>query len=683
MEIENKTLEDISSDPIKKFYDHLQTNLGNLFATFLANEAVENKTEPKKIEKVSGDIEKNKQLLKKSLDECNIGSSIFLFIIIIPTFFIIIGFVFLKPFNRYLANIKRYFSEKKKYKKIIQDLNEKIQHLNLVSLGTFNLMDFLNQYFKSKGIRKFDIINNDKIDDLFKKNIVFSPRKTLTENNGSVVDVKGVECRIRNNPFYDVLIRKLEAREVITSNSQSFPYQSIETQTDSNGKTSVRTVTRYEYLTAFHRELTPFIESKNIGIYETKFAPGLNFYTNSKRKNDIINLENEAFSKAYKLNGATNRVELNSFFTIKAQEDYLSWFLLQNKYNPFYKIGNYIYIEIDNINKSFSIKNNAFINKIISNAKPANPNNLFLESLVVPRKSISDFLTFDKKVKKSTSIKNGLNDAILNYINKFSSAAILPLLSPAISREAFRDNNDNYLISQSLDSTTYNNEIEPNSQNNSKIKITSKLCDAAFFSFLNKRQKKPMWIEIAKQHKMSESMSLIKLNLNSFWSETKIDLVSVFGVHVGHKIIPVTYEEFHPMSEEKEIIYFAKPTNMTSKILISRIDQVQETYLTEESENKYLLDNNIWTNNPKDLLENNELMARFKVLVSRFYEISSSLSTDTKKTFKINNEPNFKGFSSLLIDKDGIYFIHNWNINKELVPNIKQLLTDLGKLIFI
>lgn len=688
MGIDNKTLENISSSPIKNFYEHLQKNLDESLSKFLDEEAIDNKTEPKKISEIGNEIQNNKSLLAKSLKECNIGTSLFFVILIIPTFLILIGFLFLKPFRKYLTNIRKYLSEKKKYKQIINNLNDKINYLNTVALGTFNLMDFLSEYFKSKGIKKFDVISNDKILEIFKKiNSSHLDLKNISSNN-NVVDIKGIECRIRNNPFYDVVVRKLEIHNVVTSNSKSFSYQATQTDSDSNGNTTVKVVTKYETLTAFHNELTPFIESQNIGIYETKFAPGLNFNTNSQKRSDIINLENEDFSKTYRLNKATNRVELNSFFTIKAQEDYMSWFLLQNKYFPFYKIQNYIFIEMNNLNKTFSIKNNALVNKIASSIKTKysisiNKNDIFLESLVVPKKSVSDFIILEKNKINSKLVKKEMKDSTLNYVHKFSSAAILPLLSPAISREAFRDNNDNYFISQSLELIFENDEATSNNHNFSKIKTLSKLCDIVFFDFLKKKAKKPMWLEIIEQQKIDDFICLIKFNLKSFYSENKIDLVSVYGIHVGHKIIPVNYEEFHAMSEEKEIIYLAKQTNIKSKILISRIDQVSNTFSTDEIDNKYLLDNNVWTNNPKDLLEDNGLINKFKILVARFYEISALLSDDAKQITKINMEFNFKGFSSLLIDKDGIYFIHNSNINKSLIQNIKQLLKDFSELNFI
>lgn len=688
MELETNILDDITSSPIDNFYNYLLKNLDELFTKFLEKEAINNKAEPKKIEEIKNEIQQNQTTLQTSLNECNIASSIFFVFIISPTFLILIGFLFLKPFKKYISNIKKYFLEKKKYKKIINSLDEKINNLQLIALGTFNLVDFLNYYFKSKGIRNFDVLSNDNIVTIFKQyNALNNTRNDIVANQ-DFIDIKGVECRIRNNPFYDVLVRKIEIKGVLTSKSESFSYQTTETRRDANGNNVVEYVTQYETLTATHNEPTPFVLSKNIGIYQTRFAPNLNFYTNAKKRGDIIRLENEEFSNSYKINNATNKVELNMFFTIKAQEDFLSWFLIQNKYLPFCKIENNIFIEMDDTNKNFSIKNNIIVNKILTSVKSSKNmesdyNHQFMESLFIPKKSISDFIVLDKNKKNPEMMRKELKLSIINYVNKFGSAAILPLLSPVISREAFRDDNNNYLISQSFNDESYRDKTKSNKQNFSKTRTIAKLCDNIFFSFLKLAPKRPMWLEIVNEQKIDDCL-LIKFNLHSFWSQTKIDLVSVVGFHVGHKIISVPYEEFHKMYEEKEIICLPMQNNIKSKIVISRINQVSNTYSEEEIKNKYLLENNIWTNNPDDLLGNEILMTKFKELVSHFYTISSSLTSDAKQILKINNESsNIKGFSSLLIDSDGFYFIHNSNINKSLINEIKQLLTNLSKLNFI
>lgn len=70
-------------------------------------------------------------------------------------------------------------------------------------------------------------------------------------------------------------------------------------------------------------------------------------------------------------------------------------------------------------------------------------------------------------------------------------------------------------------------------------------------------------------------------------------MVTVCGIHVGVKIIPVPYEEFYPMQECKEILFLAKNNKMKTKILIGNNKEVIDTYFNDNSDTKFFQKNNI------------------------------------------------------------------------------------------
>lgn len=583
------------------------------------------------------------------------------------SFLTIIGlFLFLNKFKRNVNNIKTYFSLKKKNKFAIKKLKEKRFYLSFVGLGTFVSMDFIKEYLESKGIKKFDVINNDNIEEIFQNYCLFYPEIKKRQKMDNIVDIKGIQYRIRNNPYYDILVRTLNIRNVQTSNSQSFPYKTIETSKDANGNVTTKTVTKYENLKAIHNEPTPFVDEFNVVIFETKFAPQLNFYTNSKKNNDVINLENQLFSKIYRLHDATDRIALNSFFTIKAQEDFVDWIKLKGYYHVFNKINNYIFMDLSEIDEVVQFKNN-----------------LFLSNLILPKKSTSELISININ-KNFDSIKKQLRDFISKYINKFSETALMPLLSPAISREAFRDDNENYLVAESLELFQESQNLKDNDNNEISIKkITSKFCNKSFVSFLKKEAKKPMWMSLINKTQIKKSESpiyLLEFKLHSFWSEEKIDLVPVVGVHVGAKIIPVNYEQFHKMDENKSIVFLSKKTNFKTKILIGMLDEVEDSYFADIKENTFFIENNVWTNNPTQLMEDENIKNELHTLVSKFHRISASLSSDNNQSKNLNKQLKSWGNSSLLLDHDGVYFIHNSKIKTQFLNEIEKLLEKFSEL---
>ncbi|MEG1820841.1 MAG: hypothetical protein RSA40_02830 [Malacoplasma sp.] len=652
-EIKKNYFSSLVIDPVKTFYDYLRLNFDSYYNEYLNEEFNFNSFSSQRVSKVENKISENNAQLRKAYVDLEVKKNRIYSVLIGLSFFILIGLLFIMIFFNARDKLKEYKEIKNRIEGNNIQLQNQIFSLNLTAFGTFNALDFLKKYLEDCGIREFKILSDDSVIESIKK---FHNQQSKFvksyDRSHNIVDIRGVECLIRANPYYDLLVRELAIMDIQTQMTQTFPYSAVEEVMNSEGKIEIRHVTKYETLTAYHYEPTPFVLENNVVMLKTNFSEDLIFFTNAKKNKDVIKLENKQFSDTFRIYGANNLIALNSFFTIKAQEDYLNWAKSKGHYN-FCKINKDMIIDITKNGKSYPCDN---VN--------------FLDILPLSKKSVLSLVPPDNN-QTLNDIKKIVKNELLSYIDKFSETALMFLFSPMISREFYRENG-NYLILDNIENKVEEISITP--KNISVNNLISKFSDESYFKFSSKQNSKPFWLEknsITKvTHPSLSNLYKASFDLHSYWSKEKVDMVTVCGIHVGVKIIPVPYEEFYPMKECKEILFLAKNNKMKTKILIGNNKEVIDTYFNDNSDTKFFQKNNIWTNNPESLIDNMKENEEFKNIISTFNNIVT------------NDLKNDKSICRIYMDDEGIYLTSNSKLTETIQNKFINVLNILSTLNF-
>lgn len=599
----------VTNNPIEMFYNHINNTIGTVFDDYFAIKFNQYKGVVKKTYELDLQITDLEGSIISKKKELQYTKRKWIHALFIISFVFIIGLFFFKKYKANLAMINQFKEFKNQQENNILDTSNNRFALMHSLLSTITLYDLYKYTFERYGFKISELIPTTRI------------LKLLDNKNN--IDVKcGISGLYKNTPFYDVLVRSLAWREVTTSRSESFPYTSYETVTDSNGKRRTVAVTKYETLTAYHHENTPFIDADNVLVFMTHYEPQLLFSTNNKKPNKYIELENKNFVKLYGLdvsgdakNDISIQQRVNQFFTIKAQEDYLKWLDLNGKYTfDFFKLKD-----------SFNIFNTSH------DIFPLEAANHFIEDI--------NILENNAEVNLDV-LCNRIKDIAFNYFNKIIKMLQLPLLSPAINREWYKHNSNNYTIGNNL-SEVYD-DVDNISNFDSNYNAL-RFLDPKFFWFnTNKKPTKPIWFRLNESVKNKKDIIHSHYNMNSYWSETLIDYVTVVGMHVGAKVIGVPYEKFYFFTEEKFLSnLFANNKNVPRIYITPNVRHLigKGTYENQEFVN-LMIQKGIWCSNP-NWLEN---FSRIKQLVT----ISDKL-----------NEYNKDAQSSIVIDQYGFYFISN------------------------
>lgn len=490
---------DVTLDPINHFYKYIENNLDDLIRDcFYSNEKCQNAINNET--KLMQNIEKNLKDIKNKKKNLKINYLKIQNVFIIVSCFLIFGFFFLKTFNQNWKTIKTFKEYKSEKNNIINECwDQKIQNCKNYFLP-ISIDDLLTNIFNQMGIEYQNSISSSFA------NFVYDENKILKIKNC-------FEFKYKNSPIYDILYQKISFAPVVTSASVSYAY------------TTNDNTTSYEVLTAHHTEMTPFIRSYNSLYYLTNFDSKLNFSSNNKRH--YLKFENKKFSHVYKINNNDNKMNSSilNFFTIKAQEDYLKWWELKNKkVNSFYKNKNFIALNTNDINKFLIYASENFNFSCLINSQ-------------------NDIET----------IINIIINSVKSYIKKWLNQIILPLISPAINREWYTKNG-HYLTGNYFenDEKNENDEIDINYEIN-------KIQKFSVFTFITNNYKREPWLEIIYKTKINE-WTEFSLNLKSYDSVILYDYVSVTGSHVGTQVIPVQYESFFEIYEEKNA-YFLSTKN--------------------------------------------------------------------------------------------------------------------------
>lgn len=610
----------VTNSPIEMFYKYINGTIDSVFNDYFVKKFNKYKPIVKNIYKLTNDIsnlEESIILKKKELQYTKRRWKNALFII---GFIFIIGFFF---WSKYKANliIIHEFKEFKNQQDnhIMQSTNNRFALMQAL-FSTMTLFDLYRYTFERYGIKTSELLPVSKI------------LKLLDNKNN--IDIRyGISGLYKNTPFYDVLVRSLVWRNITTSRSQSFPYTAYETVTDSNGRTRIVAVTKYETLTAYHHENTPFIDTDNILVYMTHYEPKLLFSINNKKHNKYIELENDKFVKSFGLdasgdakNDLSVQQRINQFFTIKAQEDYLEWLNLNNgKVFDFFKLKNH-----------FCVFNNSY------DFSSLGKGNSFIEDIGILENNTK--IDFDDLTSKFKNIG-------FNYFEKITRMMQLPLLSPTINREWYKHNSNDYMIANNLSDASANVDDISNVDTNY---IILKFLDPKFLWFNSKfKASKPIWFNLNNSMQSKKGIIHSHYNMNSYWSQMLIDYVTVVGFHVGAKIIAVPYEKFHFFTEEKFLSYlYSNDKNIPKIIITPHIKHIICKELYSESFADLLSNNGVWINDP-NWLENFSNIKELMKIVARFNELNTNLQW------------------TLAIDEHGFYFISNdVDTNNEIVESI-------------
>ncbi|MDE7075068.1 MAG: hypothetical protein K2O21_00340, partial [Malacoplasma sp.] len=601
----------LTNNPINLFYDHISLAINEVVEDFFKIQFNKNNARVKEIDNFTNEIKESELSIIEKKKELKYTKRMWIHFLTIFSFIIIIGLFFIKKFKQNYRVIKEFREFRSKKEMYINKMCNNRFDLMHAAIATFSLSDIYRYCFKRFGFQVNELIPSSEI------------LKIL--NNRESIDIKlGIGGLYKNSPFYDIVARRLTWRDVVTSASRSFPYRTTEFYTDSKGRTRSRTVTRYETLTGYHSEKTPFIENDNLFLFYTNFEPELSFdaiIDGKNKKNKDFNFENTDFARAYNIqvwgdvkNDLGLGQKVNQFFTIKAQEDYLNWFRKENanKFN-FSKIGYLVAV----FNNSMNFDSLLNMNTTIDNL-----------GLLENHRNV-DFNEIISRVKAQA----------FSYFQRLTSMMQLPLLTPAINREWYKHNTNRYMIA------TYDDEGYEDFENSKKIDmsfIMNRFLDYKYLWFCcDKKPKKPIWFQHLNST-VSNSIVHATYMMNSFWSRKLIDPVVVVGVHVGAKVINVPFDRFYFFQEKKHLafFYFKNKTNVRFVITPNNRNFINPLYYDDLNFGKSMAELGFWINYP-DWFENFEFKDKLIEIIKKF------------------NDFNKEGQFTLVLDQYGCYVVSN------------------------
>lgn len=622
---------DITNDPIvnlyDKYIDKLESYINDFFDEFLK----ENYESIDKIKNFKSIISsKNENIHQTKLEKKIIKRKITNFFIFL-SFILVFGLFFLKKFRANKQIIKEYkVYEKQQYEEIF-NLNKQKENLTKSVFAFFDYDLVINSILNRIGFKTLNTYDENLVKEL--------SSKFLSSGNEDIVSIKSyISLMYKNTPIYDLSFHKRNFRNVVTSKTESFPYRATETYTTSNGSIGFRVVTKYEHLTAYHTENTPFVDENNFLILKTNFIKDLNFTTFSPNKK-YVEFENKEFTKKFKVSFLDHENKTNSeilqYFTIKAQEDYLKW-------------------------------DNNFKGDIPQLIKNGN-------MVIVPSKHNPVFIDLKSKINYLNSINieeqvntniNKLKADILNYLSDLLKRITTSIISPVINREWY-NNKNNYVIGN-FD----HNENKSSTGNNYLLSILNRL---EYFSFKQNVPSRPSWLKVDSNIR-SNGVNFMKIKNCSYRHENLIDFVQVSGFHVGIKTIAVPFKRFFYIEENKNVVHIEN-TNKSKLIdfvishkMNSSPYEFMTKYQNEIRKYDYLKDSLI-TNNcqlVKLWVNKNYVFNNLDDNKKRYFEIVEKIHNMCDENYSVHCDAN--GISICIDDAE-----YNPNLLNDIIKMCKQL----------
>lgn len=551
---------DVTIDPINNYYKKIESSIDDVIELYFKVFFIRNKNLIQRQKQLQDEIKANLKDIEDKKNQYKIGKLKFINGLIVFACFLIIGLFFLGVFseNKRVINDFENYSDLKM--SVIENLKDDMYNLSLQFFSSISYSEII-QHLASQYDLAYENNCNKEIYQHFLSEPGFLQFKSC------------LLFKYKNTPIINTCTMHLEERDVVTSETRSYPYLATVSYVDDKGNMRTKTVTRYETLTAYHHEPTPFVIDLHKLYILTNFKPDLFFSTNNK---PYLDFENNDFSKTFKIqtNRQTVDTDILQFFTIKAQEDFLNWqrYRKDNKVN-FTKKG-YCF-EMD-----FNLKD-----------IQENINNRFnLQYKIGEVDEVIDVTV------------NRIKSTVKAYFLELAQKSMIPLLSPAINREWYQSNGQ-YKI---LQSNNFEKDITPEDINFPYL--ISKVFKEENIYFIDQYAAKPPWATYVSHKQTADGFVEIEFNLNSYRSENLIDKVTVVGFHVGPKVIPVRYERFYEITTSK-IMYFL-PSQKQNKYIFSISSFIDNTFFDFDKNNEYsknwVNDFKLWLTNPFLLFENKE-----------------------------------------------------------------------------
>ena len=576
--------DEIAIDPIGRFYKHIEKMVEPICVDFIESLIKVNRIDLEQINQNQEVISNLNQVLNAEFKGRNIKSIKRKNLAMKASFFLLFGLVFWKKVKQNNAILKEWKSYSQSRLAEIQNQKLAIKQQLEQLLSITKIKDLVFFIFRQLGIPIGEALPLDVAE-------------LIGAVNPAMIDIKNViQGRLKNNPFYDFVYRDLTFSPVVTSRSMSFPY----TVTIDG-----RRVTQYEVLTASHSEPTPFIGQYNVLVTKTNYEPELRFKLflskKWKKKDPLYRLiENEQFKAKFQItcpNLNLMEQKIIQQFSIKAQENFLNW--------------SEINLQMGSIEKTA---------KQTLLAATSDPDKLELATLLeMPLVQFFNLSTEDNL----TILKAKLIGLSKVYFQAFAKNAQLPLLLPSFSREWYRPDGP-YLIANQ--GPVYDLATEKSNLN----QIINQYLDKKFYFFnrLNAPPSRPLYFKKFDVKEIQANLFVGFYQLNSFYAEQKVAYVTVYGINVGPRIIPVPYTQHNPWNEDKKIIYLKQfHTKMNFEIIASSVlnlNQSQKIYQKAE-QGAFLVANQIYCSDPK-AFETANFSEELLIILKNFRNLTASFA---------------------------------------------------------
>lgn len=574
----------IFNDPLNMFLGHIDQHYQSAEQYYLKSKFDTIGFDRELVSKKNDEIANSRSFILEKKKEMKINKLITINVFIIIACVIIVGFFFLKKFKENRKIINEFKDIREEQHRFIEKCKTERNNVLFDWYSTITFTDILVFIFRE--FLSIDIVPfPNKEYAINSLSLPFFESFDKAGEKTICLDIDyGITGVFRNNPFIDFVFTEQYWQSVTTSKSESFPY--IEVVKTENGW---REEVRYETLTAYHYENTPFQRTNRRFVFWTNFVKDLKFYSNSSVSKKTLKktpLENKDFVKNAKLSFENDNQDvehsLNMFFTIKSQEDF-------NNYYSYIGYNCISYQKLDGrmVISSVDYYDDDYFNGFYSDLF----NHSILNNINKLDQSKNDY--FDGN-NLSCDLKNGVR----KYLNTVAKKLQIPLLVPGISREWYTGWGKDYFVAVNSDKNKLN---ALDYANLTPFTFSNMLLERKAYSFCNSEEDpmKSEWLSVHKETKIN-GCSITSLSLNSWWSEILYDPVRVCGIHVGYQTIDVPFETFYPLIEQKLLISKIRENKENLEIIFPHNICFNGWYEQELADKIYSLE--IWTNK-KDYIQ--------------------------------------------------------------------------------
>ena len=594
-------------------------------------------------------------------------------IAIIVFCFVIIGLFFLGIYFKNKHIIQDYEQYEQEMNQKIDEQKQDLFHVvysNMISLRT---SDLLAKIFAQYGLTSCSQINSD--------NLIAK----LNKPNLLGIDKANV-IYLRNTPIYDLAIRELNIRNVVT-------YGQIEVREGSDGGSLIGDIlggdddsgdveTTSKILSASHTEPTPFIDPVNeICLLSNYLQPEFSLISDGelkqieertktidewaeqeakykqrglwnkiknaaskkikdyvaakKDKGNTFKLENDVFNKEIRYDYHGSETDLTQFFNIKVQEDFVNW----NEH-------------FDSLtNKAYGFGTNAFYDE----KQLTLPFNSYFESVL----TTCDYTDPNKVATMNIDeLKGKLVSMFSLYLDDWFKATQVPLLVTGINREWYQADG-HYMVGFAGNTPT----IDTTTSTQFLINQWRKM-----LTFTQAQPKRDSWIKINAVNPVNPSLIAYDITLNSYGSEERIDQVKVDEGIFDKYRVPVKYEYFFPIVEAKKAYRFKVnnwPANQDLRMIMGN-------FINESTTSNYTME-------IKNILQKAPIAISDPLLIinSQFHQ---NILKKIVKFFNNNQEFNKHCMLALSNQYDGLILVDdvNWFDANQMQDKIQALVNELN-----